>query len=107
MPADHELHDSRMPAAVYGRLYGLSKHAQPLNRDVRRRVREVFTGRYSGRRAGRATQARRLSPRLRPMGNGEFVVVGNWSSRARVDKHCGHASPRFLFRAMRKQSAVP
>jgi len=68
-------------------LYDLSKDAQPLNRDVRRRVREVFNGRYRGRRAGRATQARRLSPRLRPVGNGAFVVVGNRPSRARVDKH--------------------
>ena len=66
-------------------LIDLSKHAQPPNRSVRRRVREVFAGRYRGRWAGRAMQARCLSPHLRPVG----------------------ASPRFLFRAVRKQSTVP
>jgi len=49
--------------------------------------REVFNRRYRGRQAGRAVQAGRPSPRLRSLGNGAFVVVGNRPTRARVDKH--------------------
>ena len=49
--------------------------------------REVFNRRYRGRQAGRAVQAGRPSPRLRSLGNGAFVVVGNRPTHARVDKH--------------------